>query len=86
MPQLKSSLQQTTSEQERKQALSSYLYKYAAIANREMTAELLGIFLEALEDVPVKRIKVGLANYLRDGDRFPWPSDIRECSAIDYGC
>lgn len=82
VPQSSNSLQPPTPEEERKLVLAEYLYKYAAIANREMTAELLSIFFEALSDVPLNRLKCGLRDYLVNGDRFPWPSEIREASEL----
>jgi hypothetical protein len=55
---------------------------FAAIANRQTTPLLYSIYEKALKDVPLNRLRIGLAKWLREGDRFPWPSDIREGSEL----
>jgi len=44
--------------------------------------ELIGIFAGALSDLDDKELERGLKNYLQQGDRFPWPSQIRELSDL----
>jgi hypothetical protein len=70
-------------EYRQKQVLvAHYLSDYAAIANRAVTPQLLQIYEDALRDIPVNRLQAGLEKWLRDGDRFPWPSDIREAAEL----
>lgn len=75
--------QSLTPEQERTSLVGQYLYKFAAIdRNRVVDEELISIFVEALGDIPLKRLEQGLKEYLREGYRFPWPSQIRELSEL----
>ena len=64
--------------------VGEYLYKFAAIANRDLGAdgELINIFAEGLSDLDDKELERGLKNYLQQGNRFPWPNDIRELSDL----
>lgn len=76
--------QSLTPNQERTALVGAYLLKYAAIANRDMgkSGELVEIFVEALDDLSPKELKRGLEKYLREGNRFPWPNDIREAAEL----
>ena len=73
-----------TPNQERTVLISEYLYKFAMISNREMPkdGELTKIFVEALDDLSLKEIERGLKAYMKEGDRFPWPSQVRELSEL----
>lgn len=82
MPQSNNSLQAPTPEDQRRELIAGYLEKYALIANRALTPELLALYEESLADVPVNRLRAGLKEYLREGDRWPWPSDIIEASEL----
>ena len=62
--------------------IADYLEKYATIADRAITPQLISIFAEALADMPLNRIKQGLERYLKEGERFPWPSQIRELGEL----
>ena len=62
--------------------ISDYLEKYATIAGRAVTPQLIDIFVEALSDMPLNRIRQGLERYLKEGDRFPWPSSIRDLGEL----
>ena len=62
--------------------ISDYLEKYATIAGRAVTPQLIEVFVEALADMPYSRIKEGLEKYLKEGDRFPWPSDVRRMGEL----
>ena len=62
--------------------IAIYLEKYATIADRAITPQLIAIFAEALSDMPMSRIEQGLKRYLREGERFPWPSQIREMGEL----
>jgi hypothetical protein len=62
--------------------VGSYLYKYALICGREITPELITLYTNALKDIPPHRIFVGLEKWLTDGNRWPWPADIREMAEI----
>ena len=62
--------------------IAVYLEKYATIADRAITPQLISIFAEALADMPLNRIKQGLERYLKEGERFPWPSQIRELGEL----
>ena len=78
----KHSLQIKTDEEQKSEVISEYLEKYALIANRTMTPELYGIYVEALRDLPLSRIKAGLKEWLESGDKFPWPANIREAGEL----
>lgn len=56
--------------------------QYALITNRVATSEIMQIYEDALADLSVERLKRGLARWLREGDRWPWPSDIREAAEL----
>jgi hypothetical protein len=63
--------------------IGEYLSKYAAIdRNRIVDPELINIFVEALDDIDQKGIERGLKAYLKEGERFPWPVNIRELSEL----
>ena len=62
--------------------IADYLEKYATIADRAITPQLIATFAEALADMPLSRIEQGLKRYLREGERFPWPSQIREMGEL----
>jgi hypothetical protein len=62
--------------------IADYLEKYASIADRAISPQLISIFAEALSDMPLNRIKQGLERYLKEGERFPWPSHIRELGEL----
>lgn len=63
---------------EKQTLIANYLNDFATIANRVVTPQLLQIFEDALSDLPVSRLRAGLDGWLKNGDRFPWPSNIRE--------
>lgn len=69
-------------EQQKRELLAGYIVKFAAIANRAVTDELQEVFFEALHDLSEKELKRGLEEYLREGDRMPWPVDIRNLSEL----
>lgn len=81
-PQEKPSCLVRADERERKELISEYLEKYALIANRAVTPQLMALYVEALQDVPLRRIEAGLKFWLREGDKWPWPSDLREASEL----
>lgn len=62
--------------------IADYLEKYATIADRAISPQLIATFAEALSDMPLNRLKQGLERYLKEGDRFPWPSQIREMGEL----
>lgn len=78
----KSSLPAVTESQQRDNILTEYLEKYACIANRALTPQLMAIYEEALRDVPLTRLKAGLEEWLKEGKQFPWPSELREASEL----
>ena len=71
-----------TESQEKAEVISEYLEKYALIANRALTPALLALYLEALSDLPLNRLKAGLKEWLETGDKWPWPSEIRTASEL----
>ena len=72
-----------TLRQEQTALIGMYLYKYAALdKNRVVDDELIAIFVEALDDLTTKELERGLKRYLKEGDRFPWPSNIIEASEL----
>lgn len=64
--------------------VGEYLYKFAIIEgrNRLIDEEAIAIFVEGLSDLSANRIKQGMAEYLREGKGFPWPSEIRELGEL----
>ncbi len=75
--------QSLTPSQQRTALIGEYLYKYAAIdKNRIVDPELIAIFAEALSDLDQKELERGLKKYLKEGTRFPWPSEIIELSDL----
>lgn len=72
-----------TLRQEQTALIGMYLYKYAALdKNRVVDDELIAIFIEALDGLTTKELERGLKRYLKEGDRFPWPSNIIEASEL----
>lgn len=71
------SLAPRTEHDDKVEAITSYLEKFACIDNRVMTQQLYSIYIEALEDLELRRIRQGLEEYLRTGNRWPWPGDLR---------
>ena len=71
-----------TPNKEYAELIGVYLYKYAAIAKRDIDEELIGIYVEALHDLSLSRLKVGLKMWLEEGEHFPWPSEIRRESEL----
>ena len=75
--------QSLTPSQQRTALIGTYLYKYAVLdRNRVVDEETIGIFVEGLSDLDEKELERGLKNYLKDGDRFPWPKNIIELSDL----
>lgn len=76
--------QSLTPEKQRTALVAGYLYRFAEIAGRDLgsDSDLIKIFVEALKDLDMVELKRGLDRWLRDGDRFPWPSQIRELSEL----
>lgn len=57
--------------------------QYALITNRVATPAIMQIYEDALADMSVERLQRGLKAWLmRDGDRWPWPKDIREAAEL----
>jgi len=40
------------------------------------------IYVEALKDLPLSRLRAGLKEWLEEGDHFPWPSEIKEAGEL----
>lgn len=75
--------QSLTPSQERTALIGVYLYKYAALdKNRVVDEELIAIFVEGLSGLDDKELERGLKNYLKEGDRFPWPKNIIDLSDL----
>lgn len=66
----------------RQEIIGNYISKYSLIANRAPTQSLYMLFEEVLSDMSPERLERGMKNWLRNGDRFPWPSDIREAAEL----
>ena len=62
--------------------LANYISDYATIANRVVTPQLIQIYERALSDLSEARLRIGLDEWLRNGDRFPWPVDIRQAAEL----
>lgn len=58
--------------------ITCYLEKFAVLDGRVLTPQLYALYIEALEDLELRKIEQGLAEYLRSGTRFPWPGALRE--------
>lgn len=69
---------QRTEYDEKLDVIVGYVEKYAAIAGRAITPQLLAIYIEALDDLELRQIRKGLAEYLKCGTKFPWPGDLRD--------
>jgi hypothetical protein len=76
--------QSLTPSQQRTALVGEYLYKFAVIEgrNRVIDEEAISIFVEGLAGLEPKEIERGMKNYLMEGDRFPWPKEIRELSGL----
>lgn len=75
--------QSLTPRQQQTALIGEYLYKFAAIdRNRPVDEELIAIFVDALDDMDVKALERGLKAHLREGNRFPWPAEIRELGEL----
>jgi hypothetical protein len=71
--------QQSLTEYDKKvEVITGYLEKFGCIANRVITPQLYAIYIEALEDLPLRKIRQGMAEYLRYGRGWPWPGDLRD--------
>jgi hypothetical protein len=58
------------------EAIANYVEKFATIANRAITPQLLSIYIEALEEFELRRIKKGLARALQGVKSWPWPAEL----------
>lgn len=76
--------QSLTLRQEQTNLIGDYLCKLAIIEgrNRVVDEELTALFVDALDDIPLKRLERGFKEYLKEGDRFPWPSQVRDLSEL----
>ena len=74
----RSSEQSLTPKKQRTALIGEYLYKFGAISGKVVDEELIAIYVEALEDVDERKLRKGLAAYLRSGVKWPWPGDIAE--------
>lgn len=73
----KPSPQQT--DYDRKVAVvTTYMEKFATIANRALTPQLYAVYVETLEDLDLQRIEKGLDAFLKGGKAWPWPGELRE--------
>lgn len=57
--------------------ITTYVEKFAAIANRPVTPAVFAAYLEALEDLDIQRIRKGLSEAMKDAESFPWPGTLR---------
>ena len=69
-------------DKERVALVGEYLYKYAVICNRQVDEEMILIYCEALKDLPLTRLNAGLKEWLEEGDKWPWPSEIRTAGEL----
>ena len=71
--------QQSLTEYDRKvEVITGYLEKFGCIAGRVITPQLYALYIEALDDLPLRKIRQGLEEYLRHGESFPWPGTLRQ--------
>jgi hypothetical protein len=61
---------------ERADLVADYMEKFACIANRAITPQLLSIYVAALEDYDIGRIRKGMDEALKGVNAWPWPSDL----------
>jgi hypothetical protein len=43
-----------------------------------MTQQVYAIYIEALADLELRRIRQGLSEYLQHGKGWPWPGELRD--------
>ena len=67
-----------TERQSKADLISAYLEKYACIEGRTLTPQQYAVYIEALEDLDLRRLEKGLKAYLQEGQRWPWPGTLRE--------
>lgn len=58
--------------------ITGYVEKYAAISGRTVTPTMYAVYVEALEDLDIRRVEKGLRRYLQEGTNWPWPGTLRE--------
>lgn len=67
---------------EKQQLIANYLNDFATISARVVTPQLLKIYEDAFADMSVSRLEAGLRGWLKEGDRWPWPANIREVAEL----
>jgi hypothetical protein len=57
-----------------------HLTQFAAIDRRELTDELRDTYVKTIcghrPEFSLRQVEKGLAAYLENGDRWPWPSNL----------
>lgn len=60
-----------------------YLQGFAAIDKRELTPELIDLYVKTLcnrkPEFSLRQIEKGLQEYMENGRKWPWPADLIEC-------
>lgn len=74
----KQSLVVRTEYDEKLDVITGYLELYASLDGRVLTPQMYTIYVKALEDMELRKIKQGLEEYLRCGKKWPWPGELRE--------
>jgi hypothetical protein len=64
--------------EEKAEVITEYVEKFAVIAGRPVTEALYAVYIEALADLELSRIRKGLAEYLKHGTGWGWPGALRE--------
>jgi hypothetical protein len=58
--------------------IAEYLEKFGTIGNRVITPQMYSLYIEALEDIELRKLRKGLVECLQSCTKFPWPGDIRD--------
>lgn len=62
--------------------MADWLEKFASIAGRVITPQMIAAYTEALSDIDDRRLTAGFEECLRTATHFPWPSEIRDASEL----
>lgn len=62
--------------------MADWLEKFASIAGRAITPQMIAAYTEALSDIDDRRLVAGFEECLRTATHFPWPAEIRDASEL----
>lgn len=67
-----------TEREQKDQLIGCYIEKFAIIANRTVTQAMYNVYMDALSDIELRKLRKGLDECLRCCTSFPFPGVIRE--------